>query len=183
MASHVPVIAILMIVQGVLEILMGLFLSVMAFVIPSMLAEMQRGGRGGGFAGPGLPEGFQEMATVIYLGMGACGLVAGLLHTVAGIRNLSYRGRTLGLVALFGGILSVGTCYCSPTAIGVLIYGAIVYFNEQTARAFAMGEQGLSVAEIKERLRYGPDDRPPERGPDLPPRPGDEDEDWFSRKK
>jgi hypothetical protein len=157
MANQVIVVAILLIVQGVLEILMGLLLFFIAIVFVPMMAEevarQQAGGRPG--FGPGLPKDFEQLATPIYLAMGLIGLVVGGLHIVAGIRNLSYRGRAFGLVALFAGILSVGTCYCSLTALGLLIYGAIVYFNEQTARAFELGEQGISAAEIRERLQKG----------------------------
>jgi hypothetical protein len=180
MASQVTVIAILMIVQGVLELLAGLLFTGAAFFVPAMLEKQQGGGQ---FPGPGLPANFKEIATIVYLVMGVCGLVAAGLHLVAGIRNLSYRGRTLGLVALFAGAISIGTCYCSLTTIGLLIYGAIVYFNEETARAFELGEQGLSVAEIRERLQHDRDFPGGDRGPDAPRRPRDEgDEDWLSRK-
>jgi len=151
----------------------------LVFMIPQMLA--QQAGGGGMFP---LPPGVTlTTLRLIYTGMAIAGLVPGVLHLVAGIRNLSYRGRGLGLTALFTGILAIGTCYCSVTSIGLLIYGAIVYFNEQTARAFELGEQGYSTAEIKEMLRGGGlGERPPERRPPLPPRPRDEDDDWLSRK-
>jgi hypothetical protein len=179
MANQVTVVAILMIVQGVLELLAGLLFTGAAFIVPAMLEKQPGAGQF-----PGMPKDFKEIATALYLVMGVCGLVAGLLHLLAGIRNIFYRGRTLGLVALFAGAVSIGTCYCSLTTIGLLIYGAIVYFNEETARAFRMGEQGLSVAEIKERLRADVDYPPRERGPDYPPRGRDEDdEDWLSRKR
>lgn len=62
---------------------------------------------------------------------------------------LKFRGRTLGIVALSSGLLSIAGCYCLPTAIGLFIYGLIVLLNEPVKRAFAMGEQGRSASEIQ----------------------------------
>jgi hypothetical protein len=79
-------------------------------------------------------------------------------HTVrsrddrVGIRMLKFRGRTLGIVALSSGLLSIAGCYCLPTAIGLFIYGLIVLLNEPVKRAFAMGEQGRSASEIQNQF-------------------------------
>jgi hypothetical protein len=153
MANQVIVVAILMIVQGVLECLMGIFLAVMALVfVPSFLEMAERQQKGAPGGPPGMPPGFAELATGIYLVMGLAGLIAGIAHLVAGIRNVSYRGRVLGMVAMFLGLISIGTCYCAPTSLGVMIYGLIVYFNQETARAFELGEQGMSREEIRRTL-------------------------------
>jgi hypothetical protein len=172
MANQVLVVAILMIVQGVLECLMGLFLVVMAFVVPSLFeaAQKQQQAAGGPAAPPGLPPGFEGLLTGTYLTMGVCGLIAGIPHIIAGIRNISYRGRTFGLVALFLSVFSFATCYCAPTSLGVMIYGLIVYFNQETARAFELGEQGLSREEVRRTL-----EREREGGPWLGPPGGERD--------
>ena len=167
MASQVTVVAILMIVQGVLEVLMGLLLVLVAFAMPRFFdMAMQQ-------APPppnnvrGMPGEVKTVITIVYGVMGGAGLLVGIVRIIAGIRNLSYRGRGLGLVSLFLGILSLATVYCALTSLGLMIYGLIVYFNEQTARAFAMGERGMSRADIQEALareRYGGrDDRDRER--------------------
>ena len=44
---------------------------------------------------------------------------------------------------------SIAGCYCLPTAIGLFVYGLIVLLNEPVKRAFAMGEQGRTAAEIQ----------------------------------
>ncbi len=178
MANQVPIVAILMIVQGALELIMGGFLVVMAFFFRTMFGMADDGfGKG-----PPPPD-FQAVSTtilILYLAMGAAGVVAGVLHLVAGIRNLRYRGRTFGLVALVGGLASVGTCYCGPTTVGLTIYGLIVYLNAQTVRAFQLGEEGRTPEEIRRALALeerppweGPPPehrRPEDRWPDLPPR-------------
>jgi hypothetical protein len=80
---------------------------------------------------------------------GALAALAGLLQIVAGIVNLGFKGRTLGLVALFSALAGSLTCYCAPTSIALAIYGLIVYFNSDVARAFELAGQGHSPNAIK----------------------------------
>jgi hypothetical protein len=149
--NHVTVVAILMIVQGFLEVGMGLLYIVMAFVMPALFqqAQMQQQGQVG--APPGLPAGFAAIMAGIYGGMGAAGLFAGVLRVVAGFRNIGYRGRVFGMVAMIFGLISLGTCYCSITSVALLIYGMIVYSNGDVIRAFELGERGVPSDEIKAR--------------------------------
>src|SRR5262249_7181590 len=155
MANQIPVVAILMIVQGALECIMAALLYFAAFFVPTMFGIMNEAAK----RDPALPRrpepDIQAMSTlvlVIYLAMGTAGLLAGLLHLIAGIRNVTYRGRTLGLVALIGGLASVGTCYCALTSIALTVYGLIVYLNAESVRAFQLGQQGLSSGEIRRAL-------------------------------
>jgi hypothetical protein len=153
MYKQVPVVAILMIVQGVLEILMGGLLVVIAAIITPLMEEAMRQQPGGPPPGmPLMPGDFATLAMAIYLVMGIAALLAAPLRIIAGIRNLRYRGRGLGITALFVGGLSMATCYCAPTSLGVMIYGLIVYFNESTARAFELGEQGMTTRQIRDTL-------------------------------
>jgi hypothetical protein len=76
-------------------------------------------------------------------------LVAGVLRIVAGVYNLRYRRRGLGMAALGVGLLTLVTGYCAPSAIALAIYGLIVYLNEPVAIAFSMGNSGRSLAEIR----------------------------------
>ena len=134
MVGHVPVIAILMMVQGGLELAAGLLFVAMGFIIPNaMKGEMH---------GPGAPPEWFFLA--LYGGMGLGGLFGGFLHIMAGIRNFKYRGRTLGLVALIGGMLSCSTCYCAPTTIALGVYGLVAYLNPPVVHAFTMGDAGES---------------------------------------
>ncbi len=160
MVNQVTVVAILMIVQGAFEILLGLVLVVVALVIPPFFEEavrQQQQFQGGPNPRPDMPEGVLHFLAFVYLAMGVAGILPGTIRIIAGIRNLSYRGRTFGIVSHFLGLASIGTLYCSLTSIGLTIYGLIVYFNSEVERAFALGEQGLSAGEIKARYYRDPD--------------------------
>jgi hypothetical protein len=148
MVRQVVVVAILMIVQGSLEVVVGIFLLVMAAVMPGVLMN-QPGAFGG--QGPGAPDAktIATIATAMYAGMGAVALAVGALKIFAGIRNLKYRGRILGIVALVSGVASMLTCYCLPTGLALLIYGLIVHLNADVARAFQLGQEGYTPDQIK----------------------------------
>jgi hypothetical protein len=75
-------------------------------------------------------------------------LASGGLLIFAGVRNRKYRSRSLGLVALGVGTLASITCYCAPTALGLLIYGLVVYLNSDVRYAFELGERGATADEI-----------------------------------
>ena len=99
-----------------------------------------------------MPAGFELIMLAMYGSMGLISLVIGVLGIWAGIRMLKFRGRTLGIVALSSGLLSIAGCYCLPTAIGLFIYGLIVLLNEPVKSAFAMGEQGRTAADIQNQF-------------------------------
>jgi hypothetical protein len=141
MVRQVTVVAILMIVQGSLVCLVGLLLLIMG---PAM------------FALSGTSEFRTEsdrmgatVAGAIYMVIGGVMLIVGGLNIFAGVKNLKYRGRTLGIAAISVGLVALFTCYCSLTAIGVFIYGLVVYLNQDVRRAFEMGEQGAPPDQIK----------------------------------
>ena len=138
----------MMIVQGALETLAGVGLIVMAAVMPQLImAEGMRGMPQQPPEGP-QPEQFFWIFTAMYGGMGLAGLIAGVLHIVAGVRNYRFRGRTFGIVAASAGLIAVATCYCLPTAIAVAVYGLIVLLNTEVSDAFAMGEAGYPASDI-----------------------------------
>ena len=144
---HVRVVAIMMIVQGALELLAGIGLVVMAVAMPQMMmADGMRGMQAPPQGPP--PEQFFWIITLMYGGMGLAGLIAGILHLVAGLRNYRFRGRTFGIVAAGGGLMAVATCYCLPTAIGVAVYGLVVLLNTEVSEAFALGEAGYPASDI-----------------------------------
>jgi hypothetical protein len=150
-ASQVPIVAILMMVQGGFELLYAVFMSVMGVVMTMSLAKAP--------PGPAQQPSPLVMASLIggvYLAMGVAILIAGVLKLTAGFRNYRYRGRTLGIVAMISGLLTLFGCYCFPTALALLIYGLIVYFDRQTVYAFQLGAQGQTPDQIRaclERFR------------------------------
>lgn len=152
-ASHVPIVAILMMVQGGLEVLLAGYVLVMG-VVMAVFVGSAAGAQPAPAQGPP-PEMVGWVMGGVYLVVGA-GLMAGAaLKLFAGYRNYRFRGRTLGLVAMFTGLATVFGCFCFPTALALLIYGLIVYLDQQTVYAFQLGEQGLTVEQIKAHLeRY-----------------------------
>ena len=96
----VAIVAILLIVQGALEACMGLFLCVMGPVMMGILSSAPPPSSGGSGPPPALFGG-------IYIVMGLATLIGGVLKIVAGARNVKYRSRVLGFVAMGSGILSM----------------------------------------------------------------------------
>ena len=139
---QVTVISILMIVQGSLVSLIGLIL---LFTGPAMLSLNSASHKAD-------EERFISMIGGVYILIGGLVVGVGGLNIAAGIKNLKYRSRNLGIAALCIGVLAVFTCYCAPTAIGLLIYGLIIYLNQDVSRAFAMGEQGATPEQIKNSI-------------------------------
>lgn len=144
MVGHVTLVAIMMIVQSALEIVMGLFMVGMGVAMPFFL-QMQ--------GSKNMPPGFSAdsmswVMFVMYGGLGIVTLVAAALHLVAGIRNYQFRNRTLGLVALIGGMVTLFTCYCAPTSVALGVYGLITYLNAEVGQAFEMGAAGSKRSEI-----------------------------------
>jgi hypothetical protein len=142
-AAHVPVVAVMLIVQGSLEILMGLMLLGMSIFMMVMSSQPLPN------ADQQPPPGFFLILTVVYivLGLGVCGV--GGLKIWAGWKNWSYRSRGWGIAAICSGFASVFTCYCAPTAIALAIYGLIVYLDNRSKQAFALGEQGYTREQIR----------------------------------
>jgi hypothetical protein len=141
LVHHVRVVAIMMIVQAALELLAAAGLGALAVFMPVVFRQMQNQ--------PGMPN--QPgiwILPLVYGGMAAAALISAVLHLVAGLRNYRFRGRTLGIVALACGMLSVFTCYCLPTAVAIAVYGLIVYLNPEASHAFRMGEAGSKPTEI-----------------------------------
>jgi hypothetical protein len=151
LVAQVRVVAILMIVQGVLDALMGLFAAGMGLFVSFALRQamqddpdLQRGD------GPS-PEFMSNLMGGIYGGAGLALLAIGFVHMFAGYRNFHFHGRTLGIISMASGILTIVTmvgCYCLPTSIGLCIYGLVVYMNPSVSAAFRMREQGYSVDAI-----------------------------------
>lgn len=149
LVHHVMALSILTIVQGALVLLYGIGLMILAFVMPVFLQAQGGMPRQPGMPAAPMPAGAEWMMLAIYGSMGLVSLVIGVLGIWAGIRMIKFRGRTLGIVALSSGLLSIAGCYCLPTAIGLFVYGLIVLLNPSVKRAFELGEQGHSASEIE----------------------------------
>ena len=83
------------------------------------------------------------------MGEGAAIMLAlGCVHIPAAVRNLRFRGRALSIVTMFVGLVTVLTMFCFPTALALVIYGSIIYLNEDVTLAFRMGDAGFTNDKI-----------------------------------
>lgn len=136
------VVAILLLINGSLLLVMGVVLVFVAIFVPAMIeADMRRGNQGG-------PANIGIILKTTYGVMSACGLIAGGLQVYAGYRNLWLKDYSLGIAALSAGVLSIGTCYCFPISLVLLVYGLIIYLNATTKVAFDLAKQGRTYREL-----------------------------------
>ncbi len=141
--QQIPVISSLFIAQGVLLLLMGGYFIVLGVFMGNMDQFMP----------PGAQQAeFQDMQlSIMFWAMGAIGgmiLIISILHFVAAFLGFNYKGRVFGIVTMVLGLLSLLSCYCAPTAIGLAVYGMIIYLNPASAKAFQMGKSGMKKQEI-----------------------------------
>lgn len=155
MARQIPIVAALLITQGVLECLMGLYLAVMGPTMAAMFLALPSSGSSSSPPPPPEAAGVLAGMGIVFGAMGVAIIASAVLKFVAAARAFKYRGRVLGIVALASGVVSAMTCYCLPTALALGIYGLIVYLNDEAVRAFALGEQGLTPEQVLETLERG----------------------------
>ena len=167
--SQVRLFAILNAVQGMLEIPMGCFTTGMGAVLPAII-RIDKAKNPGGQMGAN-DETMLWVLSIVYVAIGLPVLTSGILRIIAGWKNYRYQGRTLGIVSIIVGLGSLFSCYCAPTAIGLLVYGLIIYVNPAVKAAFEMARQGRSPEQILAAFNpYQPTFYPPV-GP--PPPTGD----------
>ncbi len=145
MVNQVLVIGILMIVQGVLNLIMAVGCAGYSVFMPEVMrqAAKQQGG------GPQMPP--NAIAWMTY-GLGAMAVVAlivGVFNIYSGINIMRFRGRTTAIVSLSLGLGMISTCYCFPTSLALAIYGLIVLLNPSVKLAFELATQGRSAKNIQ----------------------------------
>jgi hypothetical protein len=150
-ARQIPTVAILLMVQGGLELLMGGFYVLFGGVFAFMAVNPDVGQVNAN--PPFEPQVFGWLIVGIYAAMGLGAFAVAVLKLFAGWRNYSFRGRNWGIAALVSGVASAVTCYCFPTALALMIYGLIVYLNPQSAAAFACAAQGQPRDQILWQLQ------------------------------
>ncbi|MDZ4848570.1 MAG: hypothetical protein SGI77_04700 [Pirellulaceae bacterium] len=145
MISHVMVIGILQIVLGCLELFMGAVLIFYAVFFTAILPNMKN-------QSPPPPP---EMMFWMSIGFGVGGVIVAifsLLRILSGITSFRFRGRTLMITSLIGGMITSLTCYCAPFSIGLGVYGLIVMMHPGVIKAYEMGTSGMAASEIKTRF-------------------------------
>jgi hypothetical protein len=144
--SQVRVFSVLNAVQGVLEIPMGLMTSGVGALFPALIQMAEAENRNAGQPPP--PTEFFWLMAAFYLAIGIPVLISGVVRIIAAIRNYRFRGRTLGMVSIILGLSTMLSCNCAPTAVGLLVYGLILFMNPAVKVAFQMVEQGHSVDQV-----------------------------------
>jgi len=145
--NQVRIFAILNAVQGMLEIPMGCMTTGMGAALPTMI----RMGKAKNPGGPPLDSNDETMLWVlslVYLGIGLPVLTSGILRIIAGWQNYRFKGRMIGMVSIIVGLGTMFSCYCAPTAVGLLVYGLIIFVNPAVKAAFEMARQGRSPEQI-----------------------------------
>jgi hypothetical protein len=162
---QVQVVAILMIANGMLLTLMGLYNALGALLFGFLLMA----------PGAKPPSNSADETMIAVMAglqslLGLAVLLAAVLNIVAGIRCLRLRGRTLALVALFSNVAPLLTCWCAPLCLALMIYGLIVFFHADVAFAFAEVAAGAPAERFKYARRH-PEDEDDFDDKPLPPRP------------
>jgi hypothetical protein len=75
-----------------------------------------------------------------------------LLWLAAGAAALTLRYRPFVIGALLTAPLSFCTCYCGQSGIILMILGLLLLVRQEAAAVFAWAAEGLSDAEISDRL-------------------------------
>lgn len=139
-------VAICLIIHGLLIALLGGSLTFAAFFLATVGPEMLQDDQ----------VDFSNFQSAISWGygiVGGCLLLLGLVSVFAGIRNFSFRSRTLGIVTMSLGVITSVGVWCAPTAIGLAIWGLIVYLNPSVSRAFEMANHGTKPRDILAMVR------------------------------
>jgi hypothetical protein len=143
--SQIRIFAILNGVQGLLEIPMGLFLAGIGVAMPA-LQRLQKNNIPGPI-GPA-EESMITFISVLYVVIGIPLFISGILRVAAAWQNYHFKGRILSIVSIIVGMATLFSCYCAPTAVGLLVYGLILHLNPAVQAAFDMGRQGRTANQI-----------------------------------
>ena len=150
MVNQVTVLGVLMVIQGVIDLLAGAVVAVYAWLMPTIFDELQKqqAAQGGG-PGPPMPP---DMSMYMAIGgsiLAAAIVLAGILLIYSGIGVTRFERRTTAFVALAGGMITLLTCYCFPTSLALAIYGMIVLLSQPVTLAFSIRQQGHDPGEIQ----------------------------------
>lgn len=152
MVNQVMVVGILQIVFGAMELLMGglllFYAGIFAFVMPNI-------DNAGSEAPPPEVMFWGSIGLAIAGGLVFC---VSILRIVTGIYSFWFKQRTLMLVSLISGFITIFTCYCSLFSLGVGIYGLIVMLDPAVKQAYRLSAEGVPAEEVKARFaraRFG----------------------------
>ena len=146
MVNQAVIVGVLMAVQGVINCLAGLLAGFYAVFMPAFLAEARRQQPAGGAP---MPENMEFYFAVFGTIFAIVLLGIGILLIYSGVSVAQYKRKTLAMIALMSGLVTLFTCYCFPTSFMLAVYGMIFLLNQPVALAFELRSQGYSTQEIQ----------------------------------
>lgn len=149
MIGHIPILAVLMVIQGVLELLMAVAFAGYAVLMPEMFQEMQKQAAKQGGQGGGMPAAMPAWLTTVGVALAIVILIIGALTIYSGLNVYRFRGRVMAIVMLGAGLSLIFTCYCFPTALALAIYGLITLLNPSVKYGFDLRAQGHAAQDIQ----------------------------------
>jgi hypothetical protein len=157
MVQHVRILAVLMMANGAINCLIGLAL---AIGLPLLL----------GMENKNQARHDPAEATVMWVIFGGLGFLVGLFglfSITAGFFCFRFRARTFVLISIFSNVvIFLLAGLFGFLSIALMIYGLVVMFNPEVARAFRRAAQGFHVDDV---------------GPDRDYRQDEEFDDWDRR--
>jgi hypothetical protein len=147
-ARQVPIVAALMMANGVMVGLIGIGWMVFTTFFTGRVMEQFELQQQIAGQPPQMVSAMRWFLYVFYGGMGLVALACGAFNIIAGGRNYHYRGRIMGIIAMIAGLASVFFCYCLPFSAGVLIYGLVIYLGQDAERAFRWQQRKDQSAEL-----------------------------------
>ncbi len=149
MVGQVPILGVLMIIQGAFVVILGIGVALLAMVMPAMIMQQMQNNPGLQGNGPA-PVTMTRFMLAIYGGISIALLLIGISGILAGLRVFQFQRRVFGIISLSVGLGTIVGCYCFPTALALMIYGLIVLVNQPVITAFELGRQGHSSQEIQQ---------------------------------
>lgn len=149
MIGHVPVLGVMMIVQGALELVMGLSVAGYAVFMPQFMQELRNEAVKQGGPGAAAPVPMPTWVSIAGVTMAIAILLVSAMTIYSGINLLRLRGRLVAMLTLGAGLALVFTCYCFPTALALAIYGLITLLDPAVKQGFELRAQGHSVEDVK----------------------------------
>ncbi len=149
LVSHTTVLGVLMIIQGVMDLIACVFSAIYAWMMPAMMNQMAQQAAANGQGQP-MPPNIGQMFAIGGSVLAAVLFLMGALLIYGGIGVIRFQRRGVAIGALFFGMLTLITCYCFPTSLALGIYGMIVLLNSPVMLAFQLRKQGHLPLQIQQ---------------------------------